>query len=108
VKFKLGDRVKINGKNTRINNEKGTVVSKIDPNDKSYAIELDSKDISKGINTNKLSSWDVYSHLEFLPNRIRHEWVLENELIHARIRNTKIARKVHPNYKEDGEWLIIK
>ena len=26
----------------------------------------------------------------------------------ARIRNSKLARKLNPNYEEDGKWLILK
>ena len=34
-----------------------------------------------------------------------HRGLDEIELV--RIKNTKIARKLYPHYKEDGEWLIM-
>ena len=32
----------------------------------------------------------------------------DEELELARIKNTKIARKMYPHYEENGEWLIVK
>jgi hypothetical protein len=34
-------------------------------------------------------------------------WLCDEDLEHARIANTEIARKLYPHYKEDGDWLIM-
>ena len=52
-----------------------------------------------------------YSVLGDLEKGAGHKYgftFFEKDLELVRIRNTKIARKMNPTYKEDGKWLIIR
>lgn len=31
---------------------------------------------------------------------------VEEDSVHYKIKNTKLARKIYPNYRVDGDWLI--
>ena len=83
MSFKIGDKV-IGNENfpyKRVKGVIGTVVHNTD-NTRFVRVDFGNKD-------------DIYP-------------CYPNELKLARIRNTKIARKVHPDYEVDGDWLICK
>ena len=42
-----------------------------------------------------------------LPDRISNGWVHSNEITIARVRNSALARKLHPKYREEEEWLYL-
>ena len=94
MKFKTGDKVKIRkdsefcgqSKSHNPSNEIGTVSYEGDFFKTNLTDEYDTGVIWKGGN-------NVYR---------------KYDLEHCRIKNTKIARKLYPHYKENGEWLEVR
>ena len=84
-KFKVGDVVRYVGNyNERLYGRKFTIVGIDDQSDCPYRLEVTTVESLTG-------TFDCY----------------EKSLEHIRIKNTKLARRLYPDYKEDGEWLII-
>jgi hypothetical protein len=105
-KFQLGDRIFAEHRGEKVT---GTVVMIREHlrvgDDSFYAIEFDND--KSGLKTEFFMDFN-YDNFEYLPGRHRSEWKWEEQLEHARIANTEIARKLYPHYEENGEWLMLK
>lgn len=90
MKFKIGDRVYL-----REDSEFA------DPRDRANPIGV-AGTILRGIEDNWcLVEWDNYTNNTYPAFGSR-------DLKHARVANTSIARKMYPDAKEDGKWLILR
>ena len=102
VKFEIGDIVYCNHSNTGVcdKKERGTVVSF---NDRWILLEFH-KEIG--------SDYDSYSHRHTVdtPKKGDYYWSsIAHNLTHVKVRNSKLARKIHKNYREvDKNWIIPK
>lgn len=91
MKFKEGDKVRII-KNSRFYREYSYDIS--NPSDQIGTVIADKPKIGRTFPFNV--KWLKVAN-----------WYEEIDLEHARIKNTKIARKMNPTYKEEGKWLLI-